>query len=134
MDNGASSYRRFRDEGDMEGLAEIIRDYKEKGSPCGLPFYGTNITKNMFHICNYNQPDKLEKSICTCYNIVGKGHQRYHINLSNFTRLYQVNLKGGSAMSFELETVLAWVEKLAKMANTIVPAIRELNSIWNEKL
>ncbi len=39
MDNGASSYRRFRDEGDMEGLAEIIRDYKEKGSPCGLPFY-----------------------------------------------------------------------------------------------
>lgn len=37
-------------------------------------------------------------------------------------------------MSFELETVLAWVEKFAKMANTIVPALRELNSIWNEKL
>ncbi|MCR5600141.1 MAG: hypothetical protein K6G33_05305 [Ruminococcus sp.] len=29
MDNGAGSYRRFRDEGDMNGLAEIIRDYKD---------------------------------------------------------------------------------------------------------
>ena len=34
MDNGASSYRRFRDEGDESGLAEIIRDYKD-----GLIFY-----------------------------------------------------------------------------------------------
>lgn len=29
MDNGASSYRRFREEGDESGLAEIIRDYKD---------------------------------------------------------------------------------------------------------
>ena len=29
MDNGASSYRRFREEGDASGLAEIIRDYKD---------------------------------------------------------------------------------------------------------
>ena len=34
MDNGASSYRRFRDEGDESGLVEIIRDYKD-----GLIFY-----------------------------------------------------------------------------------------------
>ena len=27
MDNGASSYRRFRDDGDESGLAEIIRNY-----------------------------------------------------------------------------------------------------------
>ena len=29
MDNGASSYRRFRDNGDESGLVEIIRDYKD---------------------------------------------------------------------------------------------------------
>ena len=34
MDNGASSYRRFRDYGDEAGLVEIIRDYKD-----GLIFF-----------------------------------------------------------------------------------------------
>ncbi len=34
MDNGASSYRRFRDEGDENGLAEIIRQYRD-----GLIYY-----------------------------------------------------------------------------------------------
>ena len=29
MDNGAGSYRRFREEGDESGLIEIIRDYKD---------------------------------------------------------------------------------------------------------
>lgn len=29
MDNGAISYRRFRDDGDESGLVEIIRDYKD---------------------------------------------------------------------------------------------------------
>ncbi len=42
MDNGASSYRRFRDEGDMEGLADIIRDYKD-----GLIFYLCSILGNI---------------------------------------------------------------------------------------
>lgn len=34
MDNGASSYRRFRDEGDESGLAELILAYRD-----GLIFY-----------------------------------------------------------------------------------------------
>lgn len=34
MDNGASSYRRFRDEGDENGLIEIIRTYRN-----GLIYY-----------------------------------------------------------------------------------------------
>ena len=34
MDNGARSYRRFRDEGDEDGLAEIIREYRD-----GLIYY-----------------------------------------------------------------------------------------------
>ena len=42
MDNGASSYRRFRDEGDETGLAEIILEYRD-----GLIFYINSIVGNI---------------------------------------------------------------------------------------
>ena len=42
MDNGASSYRRFRDNGDQNALVEIIRDYKN-----GLILYLTSIVGNV---------------------------------------------------------------------------------------
>lgn len=42
MDNGASSYRRFRDDGDESGLVEIIRDYKD-----GLIFYLNSYVGNI---------------------------------------------------------------------------------------
>lgn len=42
MDNGACSYRRFRDEGDESGLAEIIRDYRD-----GLIFYLNGFVNNI---------------------------------------------------------------------------------------
>jgi len=42
MDNGASSYRRFRDEGDDSGLVEIIKDYKD-----GLIFYLNSFVGNI---------------------------------------------------------------------------------------
>ena len=42
MDNGASSYRRFRDQGDESGLADIIRDYRD-----GLIFYLNSIVNNI---------------------------------------------------------------------------------------
>ena len=42
MDNGASSYLRFRDNGDESGLVEIIRDYKD-----GLIFYLNSFVGNI---------------------------------------------------------------------------------------
>ena len=42
MDNGACSYRRFRDDGDESGLVEIIRDYKD-----GLIFYLNSFVGNI---------------------------------------------------------------------------------------
>ena len=42
MDNGAGSYRRFREEGDENGLIEIIRDYKD-----GLILYLNSIVGNI---------------------------------------------------------------------------------------
>jgi len=48
MDNCASSYRRFRENGDESGLVEIIRDYKD-----GLIFY-----LNSF-VCNIHTAEEL---------------------------------------------------------------------------
>ena len=42
MDNGAGSYRRFREDGDEQGLVEIIRDYKD-----GLIFYLNSFVGNI---------------------------------------------------------------------------------------
>lgn len=42
MDNGAGSYRRFRENGDENGLIEIIRDYKD-----GLILYLNSIVGNI---------------------------------------------------------------------------------------
>ena len=42
MDNGASSYRRFRDDGDENGLIEIIRNYKD-----GLILYLSSFVGNI---------------------------------------------------------------------------------------
>ena len=42
MDNGASSYRRFREDGDESGLIEIIRDYKD-----GLILYLNSFVGNI---------------------------------------------------------------------------------------
>ena len=42
MDNGASSYRRFREDGDESGLVEIIKDYKD-----GLILYLNSFVGNI---------------------------------------------------------------------------------------
>ena len=43
MDNGASSYRRFRDNGDISGFDEIFKDYS-----VGLMLYLTSIVGNVW--------------------------------------------------------------------------------------
>ena len=43
MDNGASSYRRFRDNGDISGFDEIFMDYSD-----GLMLYLTSIVGNIW--------------------------------------------------------------------------------------
>ncbi len=42
MDNGASSYRRFRDDGDENGLIDIIKQYRD-----GLIFYINSYVRNI---------------------------------------------------------------------------------------
>ena len=53
MDNGASSYRRFRDEGDESGLADIIREYRD-----GLIFYLNGFVNNI-HVAEEENLERL---------------------------------------------------------------------------
>ena len=52
MDNGASSYRRFREEGDESGLAEIIDTYRD-----GLIFYLNS------YVCNILVAEELAEDV-----------------------------------------------------------------------
>lgn len=78
MDNGASSYRRFRDEGDETGLVEIIRDYKD-----GLIFYlysfvgdiniAEELTEDTFVLLGTKKPrDKGKSSFKTWLYTIGR--------------------------------------------------------------
>ena len=78
MDNGASSYRRFRDDGDESGLVEIIRDYKD-----GLILYLTSfvgsvrlaeeIAEDTFVILGTKKPrDKGKSSFKTWLYTIGR--------------------------------------------------------------
>ena len=53
MDNGAISYRRFRDEGDESGLADIIREYRD-----GLIFYLNGFVNNI-HVAEEENLERL---------------------------------------------------------------------------
>ncbi len=78
MDNGASSYRRFRDLGDENGLVEIIRDYKD-----GLVFYlnsfvgdlqlAEELTEDTFVLLGTKKPrDKGKGSFKTWLYTIGR--------------------------------------------------------------
>ncbi len=104
MDNGASSYRRFRDEGDESGLAEIIREYRD-----GLIFYlngfvgsvhiAEEIAEDTFVLLGTKKPrDKGKGSFKTWLYTIGrnlainylKRHSRsMEVSLEDYQELYR---------------------------------------------
>ena len=80
MDNGASSYRRFRDEGDEDGLVQIIKEYRN-----GLIYYLFSIVGNIqiaeelaedvFVILGTKKPkDHGKSSFKTWLYTIGRNH------------------------------------------------------------
>ena len=65
MDNGASSYRRFR-EGDDDGIVQIIKDHKD-----GLIFYLNSIVQNV-HVAEDLMEDTFVKLIAKRPRFSGK--------------------------------------------------------------
>ena len=78
MDNGASSYRRFREDGEPEGLAEIIRDYKDGlilylNSLVGDPVTAEELAEDTFVLLGTKKPkDKGKGSFKTWLYTIGR--------------------------------------------------------------
>ena len=96
MDNGASSYRRFRDDGDESGLVEIIREYRD-----GLIFYLNSIVGNIhiaeelaedtFVLLGTKKPkDKGKGSFKTWLYTIGRNIALNHLRRN--TRITQLSV------------------------------------------
>ncbi len=78
MDNGASSYRRFREDGDESGLIEIIRDYKDGlilylNSFVGNIHTAEELAEDTFVLLGINKPkDKGKGSFKTWLYTIGR--------------------------------------------------------------
>jgi RNA polymerase sigma-70 factor (ECF subfamily) len=78
MDNGASSYRRFRENGDESGLVEIIRDYKDGlilylSSIVGDIHIAEDLTEDTFVLLGTKKPkDKGKSSFKTWLYTIGR--------------------------------------------------------------
>ena len=78
MDNGASSYRRFCEDGDESGLVEIIRDYKDGlilylNSFVGNIHTAEELTEDTFVLLGIKKPkDKGKSSFKTWLYTIGR--------------------------------------------------------------
>ena len=78
MDNGASSYRRFREDGDESGLVEIIRDYKDGlilylNSFVGNIHTAEELAEDTFVLIGIKKPkDKAKSSFKTWLYTIGR--------------------------------------------------------------
>ncbi len=137
MDNGASSYRRFRDNGDESGLVEIIRDYKD-----GLILYLTSIvgniqtaedlTEDTFVLLGTKKPkDKGKGSFKTWLYTIGRNvaidyirKQKKHIEVAIDDTI--------ELISDEEEIETAYIKKEQRIA--VHKAMRKLKSEYQQVL
>ena len=105
MDRGSYNYRRFRDNGDEQGLVEIIRDYKD-----GLIFYlnsfvgdinaAEDLCEDTFVLLGTKKPkDKGGASFKTWLYTIGRNIAIDHLRKSKKAR--NVSLESVSGLSDE---------------------------------
>jgi len=104
MDNGASSYRRFRDNGDDSGLDEIIMDYSD-----GLMLYLTSIVGNIW---------TAEELTEDTFVLLGTKKPKFKGNSSFKTWLYTIGRN----------LALKHLKKAAKYSAVPIEEISELSS------
>ena len=104
MDNGASSYRRFRDNGDDSGLDEIIMDYSD-----GLMLYLTSIVGNIW---------TAEELTEDTFVLLGTKKPKFKGNSSFKTWLYTIGRN----------LALKHLKKTAKYSAVPIEEIAELSS------
>ena len=137
MDNGASSYRRFRDNGDESGLIEIIRDYKD-----GLILYlssivgdlqtAEDIAEDTFVVLGTKKPkDKGKSSFKTWLYTIGRNAAIDYMRKK--ARKKEVPLElSGDISDDELDLEKAYIREEQKI--TIHKALRSLKPEYRQIL
>ncbi len=137
MDNGASSYRRFRDNGDDSGLDEIIMDYSD-----GLMLYLTSIvgniwtaeelTEDTFVLLGTKKPKyKGNSSFKTWLYTIGRNLALKH--LKKAAKYYAVPIEEISELSSDEEAVEdAYIKKEQQIM--VHRAMRKLNPEYQQIL
>ena len=138
MDNGASSYRRFRDTGDEGALIEIIRDYKD-----GLILYLSSIVgdiqtaeelaEDTFVLLGTKKPkDKGSGSFKTWLYTIGRNIAIDHLRRQKRRRSREMSLDDAVAVSDpELEKSFIREERkivLHAAMNKLKPEYRQV--LW----
>ena len=137
MDNGASSYRRFRDEGDESGLVEIIRDYKD-----GLIFYlysfvgdiniAEELTEDTFVLLGTKKPkDKGKSTFKTWLYTIGRNVAIDYLRRNS--RKCEVSIDECKELSKEAESLeLSYLREERKII--MHQALRKLKSEYQQIL
>lgn len=137
MDNGASSYRRFRDDGDESGLIEIIRDYKDGlilylNSFVGNIHTAEELAEDTFVLLGIKKPkDKGKGSFKTWLYTIGRNVAIDYLRRnSKRTEICIHNCP--EAMSEEQELELSYIQKERKI--TVHRAIKKLKPEYRQIL
>ena len=137
MDNGASSYRRFRDDGDESGLVEIIRDYKD-----GLILYLTSFVGNIhtaeelaedtFVLLGIKKPkDKGKGSFRTWLYTIGRNVAIDYLRRNS--RRTEISIDECSEIVSEEQSLeLSYIQEERKI--TVHRAMRKLKSEYRQIL
>lgn len=137
MDNGASSYRRFRDDGDESGLIEIIRDYKDGlilylNSFVGNIHTAEELAEDTFVLLGIKKPkDKGKGSFRTWLYTIGRNvaidylrrnSKRTEISIQDYPEL----------ISEEQSLEISYIQEERKI--TVHRALRKLKSEYRQIL
>ncbi len=137
MDNGASSYRRFCDDGDESGLVEIIRDYKD-----GLIFYlngfvgnirtAEELAEDTFVLIGTKRPkDKGKSSFKTWLYTIGRNVAIDH--LRRRSKYKEVSIDGCPELDSEEESLeSAYIQEERKII--LHHALRRLKPEYRQVL
>ncbi len=138
MDNGASSYRRFRDNGDQNALIGIIRDYKD-----GLTLYLASIVgsiqtaeelaEDTFVLIGTKKPkDKGKGSFRTWLYTIGRNIAIDHLRKRSRHIEVPIDESDASLISDEDIVESEYLKKEQKM--TVHKAMRKLSPDYQQVL
>ena len=137
MDNGASSYRRFRDDGDESGLVEIIRDYKDGlilylNSFVGNIHTAEELAEDTFVLLGIKKPkDKGKGSFRTWLYTIGRNVAIDYLRRNSKRAEISID-ECSELVSEEQDLELSYIQEERKI--TVHRAMRKLKSEYRQIL